>query len=168
MTIYTPSEHKKPKFFRIRTLIYPKFQLMLIGVNACLMTGAFLFIFYETSQAFRHFRELGQSIQLYQDHPYFKLIQFQYNTLLSHLIVAFVAALIAISFATLFISHRMAGPIVRLRGYFREIEKSKVVSIPLKFREGDFFEDLPACVNEALQALTSESKKINQDSTQSS
>ena len=54
----------------------------------------------------------------------------------------------------LFLSHRLAGPVVRLKGYFAGIANGQPVK-PVNFRKGDFFSDLPPQINGALQRLES-------------
>lgn len=51
---------------------------------------------------------------------------------------------------TVSLTHRMAGPIVRLRGHIRAISEGSDVA-PLKFRDGDFFTDLPPMFNEMME-----------------
>ena len=53
---------------------------------------------------------------------------------------------------TVALTHRMAGPIVRLRGHIRSVAEGEEVG-PLKFRDGDFFDDVPALFNEMVAAL---------------
>lgn len=53
---------------------------------------------------------------------------------------------------TVSLTHRMAGPIVRLRGHIRSIADGKEVG-PLKFRDGDFFSDVPAMFNEMMEKV---------------
>lgn len=56
---------------------------------------------------------------------------------------------------TISLTHRMAGPIIRLRGHIRAIADGKDVA-PLTFRDGDFFSDLPALFNQMMDHLQAE------------
>lgn len=141
------------KFLRMNFLIYPRFQFLLIIVNTILIFVSFAITLYAASRTFSRFHAMGNLIRLPPDHPYFKLIEFESNGLYSSLMIAFILAILLTSLTTLLISHRLAGPIVRLRGYFAEIAKTGVVKSGLRFREGDFFEDLPSVVNGALEKL---------------
>src|SRR4051794_26046032 len=98
-------ERKQKAFFRKKLLIYPRFQLTLIVINALLMMGAFGISLYQSSEVFNRFVKLGNSIQLAPDHPYFQMIKFQSNSLYSHLILAFLVAILTASFTTLILSH---------------------------------------------------------------
>ena len=53
---------------------------------------------------------------------------------------------------TVALTHRMAGPIVRLRSHIRSIAEGEEVA-PLKFRDGDFFRDLPPLFNEMIERV---------------
>lgn len=59
---------------------------------------------------------------------------------------------------TVALTHRMAGPIVRLRGHIRAITDGDEVG-PLKFRDGDFFNDVPDLFNEMVSALKRSDKE---------
>jgi hypothetical protein len=50
-------------------------------------------------------------------------------------------------------SQRMAGPIKRLSGFFSEIERTGDFPPEIRFREGDFFQELPPQINEAFLAI---------------
>lgn len=152
MSVQTHGEVKRYKK-RVNFLIYPKFQLGMILINLFLIIFVFGVTFFQAFGTFRRFSEIGESIQLPPDHAYFRLIEFQGSRLYSSLIVSFTVAFILSGILTLLISHRLAGPIVRLRGYFRRIAQTRSVEEPLKFRERDFFDDLPDAINDAMDAL---------------
>ena len=140
-------------FKRKKILVYPRLQILLVIVNAALAVCAFGFSMYEAFVTLSRFRKMGEIIHLDADHPYFQLIDFQAHSLYVNLIFAFFVSLIVSALVTLMISHRLSGPIVRLKSYFRRISETQRVEEALKFRKGDFFEDLPGVVNDALSAL---------------
>lgn len=63
---------------------------------------------------------------------------------------------------TLALTHRMAGPIVRLRGHLRSLADGEDVP-PLKFRDGDFFSDVPPLFNEMMETVRSSETNQNVD-----
>ena len=140
---------------RKKILIYPRFQLLLIGVNILVTACTFGITIFQASQTFSRFQELGKMVQLPQDHSFFNLIEFQASTLHSKMIVSFFISIVLSAIMTLVISHRLSGPIVRLKSYFSEIAEKKGLSSQLHFRKGDFFADLPEVINRALQSLKS-------------
>jgi hypothetical protein len=137
---------------RRRLLIYPSFQLTLVAINFALLIGAFAAIAIQASRSYAKLREMGASMQLPSDDAYYKFIEFQANTLYGYLAVALVLVFVLSGFLTLFISHRLAGPLIRLRRQFEHMaETGKIEKI--SFRKGDFFSDLPPIMNRALERL---------------
>ena len=139
--------------FRKKILIYPQFQLLIVGVNAFLMIVGFILNSFEITRAISRFKELGKTIQLNPDHSFFKLIEVQSANLYSSLILSFLFMLGLSGFITLVLSHRLAGPIVRLKSYLKEIASTGAVPAKLQFRKGDYFWDIPEVVNEAFDAV---------------
>ena len=56
---------------------------------------------------------------------------------------------------TLYLSHRMAGPMVKLRAYFRAMREGTDPLPELTFRDYDFLSDIPPLINDAIAALVS-------------
>lgn len=78
--------------------------------------------------------------------------------LYSYIGLALIAGVILSEIFILIISHKLAGPLVRLRNHFEEIGKTGEPK-PLSFREGDFFSDLPPVINNALKEIDKKHKK---------
>lgn len=135
-------------------LIYPKFQMRLILANSAILLLAFGAIAWQAWRSLKHIEGLGLATGLHPEHAFFKFISFQMSTLMSYLAVAFVVSTAFSIVMSLYLSHRIAGPIVRLNGYLKRIGEKGVVSEgPLKFRQGDFFDDLPESVNGAIDSV---------------
>lgn len=133
-------------------VIYPKFQMSLIFFSTLILVGTFAFIAFQVDSSFNHMMKLGADLNLESNHPYFEFLNMQKNHLIKKLMYAGIASLILSMILTIYISHRASGPIVRLKSYFTEMRVSKKI-YPLKFRQGDFFDDLPKVVNEALEEI---------------
>ncbi|MGK5083201.1 hypothetical protein WDW37_07825 [Bdellovibrionota bacterium FG-1] len=147
------SETKK-KALRGHWLIYPKFQLGLIGVNALVMAGAMALVAYQFHRSMQKLKEMGRVAGLTEGHAYFRFLDLQSTTISSYIGIAFVVAFCLSLVLTLVFSHRLAGPIVRLKGFFRAISEGKEpVQYSVKFRQGDFFGDLPPLVNSAINKM---------------
>jgi hypothetical protein len=54
---------------------------------------------------------------------------------------------------TLILTHKMAGPLMRLKGFFGDVAKTSEFPEALRFRDGDYFQDLPPAINGAFGAL---------------
>lgn len=147
------SKDRSPRMGRKKWLIYPAFQIRLMVVQGLILVGAFLLAALEVHQAFDHLRNLGTQVHLPEGHPYYQFLRIQARELTGRLwIAAFGGAVISV-FASLLLSHRVAGPIVRLVGYFRQIRIEKKIIQDLRFRKGDYFSDLPEQINGALDEL---------------
>ncbi|MBI2522656.1 MAG: hypothetical protein HYV97_19705 [Bdellovibrio sp.] len=141
------------KIRRKHFLIYPRFQLTLIIVNIVIMAGAFGVVALQTARMFGQLRQMGQDASLGKDHVYYQFLEMQSGVFQSHLFIALAVALVVSLSLTLLLSHRLAGPIVRLRSYFDDIALKGRPSGPLQFRSRDYFSDLPPVINQAINRL---------------
>jgi hypothetical protein len=137
----------------INILIYPKFQLILILVNTLTLFITVSFVGLQSWRSLAYLRQLGVSVDLPTNHTYFKFIDMQSGHLWINLILAFALAAFVSSTICLYISHRMAGPIVRLKNYLDTVTETKKVTEELQFRKNDFFSDLPQALNQAVKAI---------------
>lgn len=144
----------KTKKFRTKLLIYPQFQITLLVINTIVTVCIFLIVGIQASRSYELLRELGVRASYPADHMYFRFVNLQAKTLYTNLSIALVIGIVVSSVVSLYLSHRLAGPIVRLRGYFREIGESGKVQNLLFFRKNDFFADLPGDINKAISRLT--------------
>ncbi len=139
---------------RTKYLIYPRFQLTLIGINAAvllLLVGAVLFQLY---RSFENLRERGLNAGIDPSHVYFRFLDHQASTVYSYLLVSLALGVFISFVTTLFLSHKLAGPVVRLHTYFKELAEGDVEKVkPLQFRKRDFFSTLPVVINEAISHL---------------
>lgn len=137
----------RKKFF-----IYPKFQATLMGINFLVLGIMFTLISFQVSHVLKKLVQSGEALHLEPSHPYFHFIHAETGMFTSYLAWAFFVCAIVSNIAILLISHRVAGPIVRMSDYFKSISDNKgEVEQPLHFRKGDFFNELPELVNKALQ-----------------
>ena len=147
------SNRRNEKVFRTRLLILPKFQLTLIGVNWSVITLVFGVLYLQMSEAFS---ELSPLVGLSGNAPEFfgKTMAYHSHNLQVTLLASYAVAMVASGLITLGISYRFAGPLIRLRGYFRDISEGTQPVRPLSFRSGDFFSDLPPLVNGAIGRIS--------------
>lgn len=124
----------------------------MMGFNTLVMSCAFITVAIQMSQSFDLLREMGREARLPESHAYFKFISMQAELLYQHLAIALIVAFFVSTVVTLFLSHRLAGPIVRLKGHFIRIAESGKAE-RIQFRKNDFFLDLPPIVNSALERL---------------
>jgi len=150
----TKNNHAKGKRKLSQLLIYPKFQLSLIAVNTGIMFTTLVFLGIQQYRSYLYMKSLGDLVHLPKGHFYYQFVAMEFKNSSISLAVAFVFATIVSTSITAFVSHRVAGPIVRLRGHFKRMAETGVADTRLSFRKGDFFEDLPPAINDGVRKVT--------------
>jgi hypothetical protein len=123
-------------------------------IRSFLVLNAVIVTFFYGVDRFFFFRmhALGQSLGLAAEHPYFLFLQEQQDLKF----YAFLGAAALISFGlmvfALFFSHRIAGPIFKLRRTLQGLGLGEAFH-PISFRKGDFFESLDQDFNVAVRRL---------------
>jgi len=145
---------------RKQYIIFPKFQLVLIAVNSIVYLTILLFIGLQSYLAFQSLKHMGVAAQLDSTHPYYRFLDLQASTVYSHLTLAFLVGFLVSTLVTIYYSHKLAGPLVRLNKFFSDIRSLDVRTQdpnsvrPLNFRKGDYLADLAPVINEALSHLS--------------
>jgi hypothetical protein len=142
---------------RTRYILNKKFQFSFVAFSLIPLFLIFvamtisLFYFHQQQVAF------GQELNLSPDHVYYEMIRFQQKQLLRILVsLGTFIGLISIIWS-LYISHRVAGPLYRLTQYFNSTEDINGEIPPLKFRPNDFFLEIPEAFNKFAEKIN---KKI--------
>jgi len=154
------SANQRPSMFRRKILIYPKFQLSLVAVNVVTMIAVLGAIEYQILSSIQEVSS-GQDNTLSPKFLYNRFIEYQMSVLYSGLALYLVIAFVVSCFVTLIISHRLAGPMVRMQKYFKQMEESGKIEQPLKFRDGDFLKELPEAVNRGLDSIQKSQNQNN-------
>jgi hypothetical protein len=135
---------------RQQFLINSAFQLSVIR-QMLVLTGLVIGIFYAAN--FYHFWSLkaqGLALGLPPTHVFFRFLQEQQRTMDLIFIVTALLTLLTIVGFGLFLSHRVAGPLYRLKQYLAETPVDGKVQELLKFRDGDYFPDVADAINSRL------------------
>ena len=149
-----PSQERiRPVWYRRQYLVYPKFQLTLIVLNTLITTGLFLLMIFLVMKSHIFLETLVRQTRLPAQALFIQLMTEQLRTLIFYMLIAFVIAVLSTAVLTMLISHRMAGPITRLNGFFTQITKTGEFPPEVRFRGGDFFQELPPKINEAFLAI---------------
>jgi hypothetical protein len=134
---------------RTKLLTDPPFQLRFIISGACAAMVVSLAYFSATTYFFWKLKHIGQSIGLPPDHIFFRFLDGQKFHLDLFLLVTTVCVVVLLSLWGLYLSNRVVGPLGRLKKYLEDFRDGKT-NEPLTFREGDYFQDLPRTLNEAI------------------
>jgi hypothetical protein len=132
--------------------IYPQFQFVLLLAHIIVSAATIILIRINVSSVFNRLSDLGKKIQLPQDHAYYNFIQNSQNMMEINLNWVFGFSILLTVITSLYLSHKVVGPIQRLRSYFKNMAATGRVDW-LTFRRGDFFKDLPPQINEALAKI---------------
>lgn len=159
-------ERRQEAFFRKKLLIYPQFQLTLMGLNWAVITAVFAVLRIQSSRVFADLTPLTSLSQISGDYSTY-FLDFQADRFNTSLWFFYTIAMLASGALTLIVSYRFAGPLVRLKGYFQGLGVTQEPIRELNFRTGDFFSDLPPIVNSAIKRLKSSDAKDVQDSESS-
>lgn len=137
---------------RARLLVIPEFQIRLIS-TMLVMALLVIALFYAANHYFfERYVSLGENIGLTGDHVYFKFLSEQ-RTYMNRIfgISALVVSLV-LGLGGLILSHRVAGPIHRIRSHFRGISEGAELS-PIRLRKGDFFPEVAEAFNQQVESL---------------
>jgi len=150
------------KLHRRRYIIYPKFQLTLIGIQSFILVLGFGFMWGHIHYSYMKLKDMGGAAKLPAAHPYFKFIEYQEWHTLKYVLVAFAITFILSTILNILISHKLAGPLVRLKNDLQEIIKTSNYK-PIKFREKDFLSDLAPIIGLALETMNKQTRKTKEE-----
>jgi methyl-accepting chemotaxis protein len=139
---------RKPKTL----LINPAFQLKVVGyfLGLCLVNGA---IFLGTIIIFfRKFETYGVALELPENHIFYTLLRNQRDVMLGLSAVTLCVSLLILALAGLYLSHRIAGPIHRLKGHLLLISQNNSPLEKVHFRKNDEFHDLQDAFNKLVES----------------
>ncbi len=143
----------RPPFWKRKYLVYPKFQLTLIFLNSAVTFIMFSFVAFQVVRSHVYLENLVRSTRLPAQNLFTQMLSMQLRNLLINLAIALVLSIGVTGFSTLILSNRVAGPVVRLRNFFKSISSNGEFPASVNFRKGDFFEDLPPLINQAFTAV---------------
>lgn len=130
-------------------LINRKFQFTLIGYVLGLTGGILLTLFLANLYLYNSLYERGFAMAFTKNNVYFALLRDQ-RILMNwiFLVVALLSILITCVWG-IFISHRIAGPIYKIRCHLQDLaEKKTNANAKVTLRPNDFFPELAEAVNE--------------------
>ena len=141
---------------RIRNLlIYPKFQLLLVGGNCLFVLGSFLLLNLGVKKGFYNLKQVSVNAKVSLNHPFYDYLQHQETFINQYVIASLVLSLILTAIFSIVFSHKVVGPIKKLCIDLEKLTKGDEVM--LGFRKSDYFQELPELVNK----LTENKKDAN-------
>lgn len=147
------TEVKKPKFYRRNKLINPNLQLTIMGYFIGLTFVTLVFFYLTFRVVIVRFIEDARAINGLTEANILQLAQTQYRMLNSTCLELGLVLLIVLCSGGLVLSHRVAGPIYRMRMHIQDAIKTGDISKDLSFRKKDYFHELATEYNELLAKL---------------
>lgn len=133
-------------------LINPKFQLTFL-VYMILIAATIILVLYVTNVFFfKRSYEVGQTLNLPPDHIYFTFVDEQRKNMRVIFLLASAITMINLSFWGLYLSHRVAGPVYRLRKHMADLAEGRT-DREVTFRTNDFFPELAEAFNQHMKAM---------------
>jgi hypothetical protein len=127
-------------------LINPKFQLSFLAYTLGVAILTIGFFYAADAYFFWKFRQLGQGLGLPSNHVFFQFLDEQHATKNTDYGIAAGVAISVLSIWGLLLSHRVAGPLYRLRRHFAAVAHGETLS-DVRFRKGDFFPEVADAYN---------------------
>ncbi len=143
----------RPPWYKRKYLVYPKFQVPLILFNIVITGVLFGLVGYLVIRSHLYLEQLVKQTRLPAQNLFIQLLTEQLRTLLIYMVVSLGIAIGTTGVFTLILTHKMAGPLMRLKSFFGDIAKNSEFPDALRFRDGDYFQDLPPTINGAFTSL---------------
>jgi hypothetical protein len=148
-----PKMGSRPPWYKRKYLVYPQFQMTLIVLNTLVTMALFGLIAYLVIRSHLYLENLVKQTRLPAQNLFIQLLTEQLRSLLIYMFISLGVGIFITATLTLMLSHKMAGPMVRLRNLFVNVSKTGDFPEQLKFRDGDFFQELPPAINQAFTIL---------------
>jgi hypothetical protein len=144
---------KRPPFYRRRFLIDTKFQLSIVGYFLSLFLFSIILLFYGIRRTLEMMDDQALRLDPRHTHLIELLRDERQNFLAEYFVFYSLSILIAGLAGGILVSHRVAGPLYRLRTILNDLGEGRQVN-DIKFRKRDFLQDL-------LPALRKVAKKLS-------
>jgi hypothetical protein len=126
---------------RKKIFINPSFQVKFVAYSSIFTCISLIIFYFAIHIFFNSLKRQGLDLQLTIDHPYFIFISEQQSFFNTLFIITSFILVILLTFCGIFISHKIVGPIERLKSYMKEKVENNDIN-DLVFRDDDFFQDL--------------------------
>lgn len=129
-------------------------QFQKIFILYCLIANIVLSLcfFLSAYSFFRGFETKGRSAGFPEDHVFFSFIAKQEYSLYFNMLLSFVIVSIIALIAGTLMSHKIAGPVLRLIIEFEKMKEKKGIH-KIAFRKKDYFQEIPTAFNEMVDTI---------------
>lgn len=135
---------------RLKFFVNRKFQLQFIALVFAPIILSAVIMYASKEFMYREKVAFGQQLGLPADHGYYELLKYHENIESQVILFSFFASALIFLAWSLFISHRIAGPIYRVTETLKNAKPNEGLK-PVHFRPSDFFQEMPQALNEFLE-----------------
>jgi hypothetical protein len=139
---------------RLKLAVLPQFQRTLLYVNGGLLFGLLCLGGLQIHLSFESFLSQPDVRQVFTSPETLELFRALKSMVLRNFLVMTLFLVMISALVSILVSHRLAGPIVRVYRYFERMIDKPYPRETLAFRDGDYISDLAPIVNQALDRLT--------------
>lgn len=150
-----PSQEPPPQFLpenRKIFLINPRFQLSVLGFMVGMSALAIVIFYGANAYFFYKFAQTGRALGLPPEHVFFQFLREQNRDMNWIFGITSVMVLATLSLGGLILSHRVAGPLYRLRRHMQDVAEGRTTA-DVRFRRKDFFPEIAEWYNRQLRTL---------------
>ncbi|MBI3557504.1 MAG: hypothetical protein HY074_14665 [Deltaproteobacteria bacterium] len=145
----TGTNTKRPSWARRKLLINEHFQLHFIGFTAVISLAACVFFYVASSYFFMTYHEYAVEVGLRPSDPFFRVL-YNMEMLLTHIFIGTSVGVLLVSIVGgLIFSHRVAGPMYRMRRHLEAVARGETWA-NVGFRKKDYFEDVAVAYNDQM------------------
>lgn len=145
--------HKSRKL--VNYFIYPKYQFALIFSNMLVGIVCMFLVHYNVVKIFEKLHQFGVDSHYGPTHPYFDSIVKLKISVMTNLNWILLLSVVLSTLMSVYYSHKVVGPLHRLKLFFTDVANGSDKHT-VNFRKGDFFSDLPVCINKAIARVKTE------------
>ena len=107
---------------------------------------------FSVVKLFEKLYAFGKDAHFEATHPYYHYIDGLKISIMTNLNWILILSVILSTFMSVYYSHKVVGPLHRLKLFFTDINNGSEKE-SVNFRRGDFFADLPLVINEAIAKI---------------
>lgn len=142
----------RPSFFKRKYLINPKFQFRFLFVFMAIILCTQIFTYIQVTGTFHQFYNVIEGQSIPANEPF--LVALQAETLHLYVVMASTSVLVLIvaGLVGVVLTHKLAGPLFRLKNQMDQIEAGAEIT-DVKFRKDDFYPELADSFNRMMSKL---------------
>lgn len=143
---------KKPFWARRKFLINERFQLHFVGFSGVLALAACLAFYMAIEYFFMKYHGFAIDVGMRPSDPFFRVLGNMETMMTTIFAIISVCVILVSIIGGILFSHRIAGPMYRMREHFKLIASNQTLE-DVQFRKGDYFSDVAEAYNSQLSFL---------------